>query len=297
MADSDQDLISRTIRFLNQQKEMYGDFSVKHEESLATEALKHGNTSEEAEAITGTQVHKDEKTELATEAQKHEVGVEKYDSVSQELVEEPKKEYQTEEKEPVLSEAEKIAQCSSLEELKVLCESTEVLKTDLKGTNLVFGVGNPNADLMIIGEAPGFNEDKQGEPFVGEAGQLLDKIMGAINFKREDIYIANILKHRPPENRDPKVEERANSLPYLLKQIDLVDPKLILCVGRVSGTTLLGKDDSLKNMRSTFHDFKGRELMVTYHPAALLRNQQWKRPTWEDVQKLRKRYDELGGKP
>ncbi|OAN60844.1 uracil-DNA glycosylase [Balneola sp. EhC07] len=212
-------------------------------------------------------------------------------------VEEVKTEYQTEEVKPELTEAELIAQCSTLEELKALCEKAETLKTDLEGTNLVFGVGNPNADLMIIGEAPGFNEDKQGEPFVGEAGQLLDKIMAAINFKRDDIYIANILKHRPPENRDPKVEERANSLPYLLKQIELVDPKLILCVGRVSGTTLLGKDDSLKNMRSKFHEFNGRELMVTYHPAALLRNQQWKRPTWEDVQKLRKRYDELGGKP
>lgn len=247
MAETDNDLISRTIRFLNQQKEMYGDFSVSSDVEL--------NKEVEVES-------------------------------TEEIVEEVE-----------LSDEEKIAQCSTLDELKSLSEVSEVLKTDLEGTNLVFGVGNPNADLMIIGEAPGFNEDKQGEPFVGEAGQLLDKIMGAINFKREDIYIANILKHRPPENRDPKVEERANSLPYLMKQIELVDPKLILCVGRVSGTTLLGKDDSLKNMRSTFHEFKGRELMVTYHPAALLRNQQWKRPTWEDVQKLRKRYDDLGGKP
>jgi DNA polymerase len=301
MAESENDLISRTIRFLNQQKEMYGDFSVKHEESLATKTQNHEKENNEVKVVsevhkqeevsaTGLQKHEtvSEEVEVSTKPQKHEHIEEKVVADTSVSVEEVK---------PELTEAELIAQCSTLEELKVLCEKAETLKTDLEGTNLVFGVGKPNADLMIIGEAPGFNEDKQGEPFVGEAGQLLDKIMAAINFKRGDIYIANILKHRPPENRDPKVEERANSLPYLLKQIELVDPKLILCVGRVSGTTLLGKDDSLKNMRSKFHEFNGRELMVTYHPAALLRNKQWKRPTWEDVQKLRERYDELGGKP
>tara|TARA_R110002124_G_scaffold48026_4_gene142189 strand:+ start:10523 stop:11320 length:798 start_codon:yes stop_codon:yes gene_type:complete len=265
MSDSENDLISRTIRFLNQQKEMYGEFQVV----------------------------------AATKSQKHESGSTRTESIPESAVsevEETKEEYSSEAKKE-LSEAELIAQCSTLDELRTLCESAEALKTDLQGTNLVFGVGNPNADLMIVGEAPGFNEDKQGEPFVGQAGQLLDKIIGAINFKREDIYIANILKHRPPDNRNPKAEERAKSLPYLLKQIELVDPKLILCVGRVSATTLLVKDDSLKNMRSKFHEFHGRELMVTYHPAALLRNAQWKRPTWEDVQKLRERYDELRGQP
>ncbi|MEQ9091360.1 MAG: uracil-DNA glycosylase [Balneola sp.] len=283
MAESENNLISRTIRFLNQQKEMYGEFSVNIEEASATKSQNHKSVSE--------------KVEVTTESQKHENIENKTEVESSVLVEEVKTGYQNEEVKPELTEAELIAQCSTLDELCALCENADALKTDLEGTNLVFGVGNPNADLMIIGEAPGFNEDKQGEPFVGEAGQLLDKIMVAIKFNREDIYIANILKHRPPDNRDPKAEERANSLPYLLKQIELVDPKLILCVGRVSGTTLLDKDDSLKNMRSKFHEFKGRELMVTYHPAALLRNQQWKRPTWEDVQKLRKRYDELGGKP
>ncbi|MAB66884.1 MAG: uracil-DNA glycosylase [Bacteroidetes bacterium] len=289
---------------------MYGDFSVKHEESFATKTQNHESDNSEVKVVsevykqeevstTESRKHESvtEETEVITKAQNHENIEGKGVVDSSVSVEEVKTEYQTEEVKPELTEAELIAQCSTLEELKVLCEKAETLKTDLEGTNLVFGVGNPNADLMIIGEAPGFNEDKQGEPFVGEAGQLLDKIMDAINFKREDIYIANILKHRPPENRDPKVEERANSLPYLLKQIELVDPKLILCVGRVAGTTLLSKDDSLKNMRSKFHKFHGRELMVTYHPAALLRNQQWKRPTWEDVQKLRERYDDLGGKP
>ena len=187
--------------------------------------------------------------------------------------------------------------CNTLEELELLCESADELKTDLQGTNLVFGTGNPAADLMLIGEAPGEQEDIQGEPFVGAAGQLLNKILGAINFSREDVYIANILKHRPKGNRNPNDEECRNSLPYLYKQIDLVNPKLILCLGKVSGTTLLGKNTTLKSMRGTFYPFRGAELTVTYHPAALLRKQQWKRPVWEDVQRVRKRYDELGCKP
>lgn len=187
--------------------------------------------------------------------------------------------------------------CKTLEELRVLCEESDDLKTDLGDTNLVFGTGNPNADLMLIGEAPGYYEDQQGEPFVGKAGQLLNKILSAINFQRDDVYIANILKHRPPKNRDPKPEERRRSLPYLRRQIELIDPKLILCLGRVSATTLLERDDSLKDMRGKFHPFMDRNLMVTYHPAALLRNPQWKRPAWEDVQLLREKYDELGCKP
>jgi len=190
-----------------------------------------------------------------------------------------------------------IAACNTLDELIELCKAADELRTELKGTNLVFGTGNPRADLMLIGEAPGEQEDKEGEPFVGAAGQLLNKILAAINFSRDDIYIANILKHRPPGNRNPNDEERRNSLPYLYKQIELVNPKLILCLGKVSATTLLGKDTTLKSMRGTFYPFRGTELTVTYHPAALLRNQQWKRPVWEDVQSVRKRYDELGCKP
>lgn len=187
--------------------------------------------------------------------------------------------------------------CKTLEELRELCEASDNLKTDLEDTNLVFGIGNPHADLMLIGEAPGYYEDQQGEPFVGKAGKLLNKILAAINFQRDDVYIANILKHRPPKNRDPKPEERQRSLPYLRRQIELIDPKLILCLGRVSATTLLDRDDSLKNMRGKFHPFMDRDLMVTYHPAALLRHPQWKHPTWEDIQLLREKYDELGCKP
>jgi uracil-DNA glycosylase len=193
--------------------------------------------------------------------------------------------------------AERLEACTTLDELRVLCASADELKTDLENTNLVFGVGNPQADLMIIGEAPGEQEDIQGEPFVGAAGQLLNKILMAIQFERNDVYIANILKHRPPGNRNPSSSERERSLPYLLRQIDLIQPKIILCLGRVSGTTMLGRDDSLKNLRGKFYPIRNTELTVTYHPAALLRNPEWKRPTWEDVQKVRERYDELGGKP
>jgi DNA polymerase len=151
---------------------------------------------------------------------------------------------------------------------------------------------------MIIGEAPGAEEDKQGEPFVGKAGKLLDKILGAIDFAREEVYIANILKHRPPNNRNPKPEERERSLPFLLRQIDIIEPKLILAVGKVAAQTLLDKNLSLTKMRGQFHDFRGNyQLLATYHPAALLRHQKWKRPTWEDVQLLREKYDELDGKP
>ena len=188
------------------------------------------------------------------------------------------------------------AAARTLEELFEICLTADVLRTDLADTRLVFGTGNPNADLMLIGEAPGLQEDKQGEPFVGKAGQLLNKILAAISFRREDVYIANILKHRPPNNRDPLPEERDRSLPYLYRQIELIQPKLILCLGRISVQTLLNTSEPMKNLRSRFHPFhNGIELLVTFHPAALLRNPAWKRDTWEDVQLLRKRYDELAG--
>ena len=156
-------------------------------------------------------------------------------------------------------------------------------------TKLVFGVGNPNADLMLIGEAPGRNEDLQGEPFVGRAGQLLDKILAAIKLSREEVYIANVLKCRPPNNRDPLKSESDTCQPYLKQQIELIKPKLILALGRVSGAWLLGEDLALKDMRNKSYIYNGIEMMVTYHPAALLRNPNWKRPCWEDMQKVRDR--------
>lgn len=160
-------------------------------------------------------------------------------------------------------------------------------------TNTVFGVGNPEATLLLIGEAPGRDEDLQGEPFVGAAGQLLNKILGAIGFARDDVYIANILKCRPPNNRDPEPDEVQACLPNLLEQLDIIQPKLILTMGRVAAQTLLETNTPLGRLRQRVHDYRGLPLMVTYHPAALLRRAEYKRPTWEDVQKVRDLHAEL----
>jgi uracil-DNA glycosylase family 4 len=160
-------------------------------------------------------------------------------------------------------------------------------------TKFVFGVGNPKADLVFVGEAPGADEDIQGEPFVGRAGQLLNKILEAIHFKREEVYICNILKCRPPNNRDPQADEIDICEPYLWKQLELMHPKIIICLGRVAAQTLLRTNDGLNNLRGKVHNYRGMKLVVTYHPAALLRNPNWKKPTWEDVQWIRKMYDEM----
>jgi uracil-DNA glycosylase family 4 len=182
---------------------------------------------------------------------------------------------------------------TSLADLEAFMQQNILTPIDATRKNLVFGVGNPQATLMVIGEAPGADEDAKGEPFVGKSGQLLTKILSAVNFNRADIYIANILKSRPPDNRDPLKEEIAAHFPILVRQIELIQPKIILCAGRVAGNNLLGKSETMGKLREGFHEFMGIPVVVTYHPAALLRNEQWKRPTWEDVQKLRKKHDEI----
>ena len=155
-------------------------------------------------------------------------------------------------------------------------------------TNFVFGVGDPNAELMLVGEAPGKQEDLMGEPFVGRAGKLLDDILRAINRKRGDgVYIANVLKCRPPNNRDPLPSEVDKCEIYLQKQIQLIKPKLIVALGRVAGKTLLKMDVPLKELRGKTHDYNGTTLRVTYHPAALLRNSNFKPPTWDDFKWIR----------
>lgn len=158
-------------------------------------------------------------------------------------------------------------------------------------TKFVFGVGNPNADILVIGEAPGADEDAQGEPFVGRAGQLLTKILEAVNLKREDVFIANIIKCRPPGNRRPEADEVAECEPYLYKQIDLLQPKFILALGLTAVDTLLKKKHTMAAIRGKELQFRGIPMIATYHPAALLRNPEWKRATWEDVQYLRRLYD------
>ena len=163
-----------------------------------------------------------------------------------------------------------------------------------KGRNkFVFGSGNPNADVMVVGEGPGAEEDKQGLPFVGRAGQLLTDMLRAINFEREEVYIGNVIKCRPPGNRTPLPDEMDTCLPYLKKQIELIQPKLILCLGLTAAKALLKKRESLGKIRGQVYEFEGIAVMVTYHSAALLRNPNWKRPCWEDLQKFRKLYDEL----
>lgn len=160
-------------------------------------------------------------------------------------------------------------------------------------TQTVFGVGDADADLVFIGEAPGRDEDRLGEPFVGRAGKLLNEILRAIGFRREDVYICNILKCRPPDNRDPEREEVDTCEPYLKRQLEIIAPQVICCLGRVAAQTLLGTRASLTAMRETVHFYEGIPVVVTFHPAALLRNPHWKRPTWDDVRKLRALHDAL----
>ena len=181
----------------------------------------------------------------------------------------------------------------SIVDLETLIHNCEKCSLGASRNKFVFGDGNPNADIMIIGEAPGAEEDKQGIPFVGRAGKLLTDILKAIQLTREDIYIANILKCRPPSNRNPLPSERELCMPYLYKQIELIQPKVILLLGLVAANALLKLKTSLTKMRGNVYELEGVKTMVTYHPAALLRNPHWKRGTWEDVQQFKKLYDSL----
>ena len=153
-------------------------------------------------------------------------------------------------------------------------------------TNLVFGEGNPNADLMFIGEAPGQEEDLQGRPFVGRAGVLLSRIIKAMGLRREEVYIANILKDRPPNNRNPKEDEIKACIGYLLEQIEIIRPRVICALGSFAAKELLKEKRSISQIRGKFYNFKDIKLMPTYHPAYLLRNPQDKRLVWEDMKKI-----------
>lgn len=154
---------------------------------------------------------------------------------------------------------------------------------------VVFGSGDPNADLLFIGEGPGAEEDRQGLPFVGRAGELLTRIIEAIDLTREQVYIANIVKCRPPGNRDPEPAEVVACRGYLERQIELIQPRLIVALGRVAAQTLLGNDLPLGRMRGDWYQVSGVPTIVTYHPAALLRNASFKRPVWEDMKRVRER--------
>lgn len=183
------------------------------------------------------------------------------------------------------------ARLSSLDELARSVEKCTRCDLYRTANHAVPGDGNPNADLVCVGEAPGANEDATGHAFVGTAGQLLTKILAAINLTREDVFICNVLKHRPPANRNPTPDEVEACSPYLLRQLELVKPKVILTLGAFAAQTLLETKTPIGKLRGQVHLFHGIPLVVTYHPAALLRNSAWKRPTWEDVQFARRLLD------
>ena len=152
---------------------------------------------------------------------------------------------------------------------------------------VVFGVGNPNADLMFVGEAPGADEDAQGIPFVGRAGQLLTKMILAIQLERDQVYIANVIKCRPPENRNPEPDEIATCEPFLFQQIDAVQPRVIVALGSFAAKTLLRTQDSISRLRGRVYDFRGAKLIPTFHPSFLLRSPDRKRDAWEDLKRAR----------
>jgi uracil-DNA glycosylase len=162
-------------------------------------------------------------------------------------------------------------------------------------TNPVPGEGNPKARLVCVGEAPGANEDATGRPFVGPAGNLLTKILAAVDLTREEVFIVNVLKHRPPGNRNPLPDEVAACSPYLVRQLELIKPKVIVAFGTFAAQTLLETKTPIGKLRGLVHQYHGIPLVVTYHPAALLRNPAWKRPTWEDVKLARRVLDKPTG--
>ena len=161
--------------------------------------------------------------------------------------------------------------------------------------SVVFGSGNPDAGLMFVGEAPGAEEDRTGLPFVGAAGALLTRMIEAIGFKREDVYIANVIKCRPPGNRDPRPEEIETCKPFLERQIEHIQPAAICALGLFAAQTLLETSEPMGSLRGRIFSYRGIHLIPTYHPAALLRNRHWKRPAWEDLQLLRRVYDNAAG--
>jgi DNA polymerase len=163
-------------------------------------------------------------------------------------------------------------------------------------TKFVYGVGNPDAEIMFVGEAPGAEEDRRGEPFVGRAGQLLDKILAAMGLSRDQVYITNILKSRPPNNRDPQPAEMEACFPYLIEQIRLIKPKIICALGRIAAQAMLKTSTPLGKLRGQWHSYEDIPFIVTYHPAALLRFQEYKKGTWQDMQMLMARYEKLKNK-
>ena len=176
---------------------------------------------------------------------------------------------------------------SDLESIRAEIGDCQRCKLAPKRTNIVFGSGNANADLVFVGEAPGFDEDQQGLPFVGRAGQLLTKIIESINLKREDVYICNVLKCRPPENRNPEPDEVGSCNPFLRKQLAVIRPKIVCCLGTFAAQIVLQTAAPISRLRGKFIDMDGIRIIATFHPAYLLRSPEKKREVWEDMKQIR----------
>ncbi len=181
----------------------------------------------------------------------------------------------------------------SWEELESIAKNCHRCRLCEGRHNVVVGTGNKQAEVMLVGEGPGYNEDMQGEPFVGAAGQLLDKMLGAIGLNRQDVYIANVVKCRPPQNRDPLPDEQEVCIKYLRCQFMLIKPKIIVCLGRIAAKALITPSFAITRDRGKWYCKKGVQFMATFHPSALLRDESKKRFAWEDMKALRKRIDEL----
>ncbi len=209
----------------------------------------------------------------------------KYTPATQEKIGLAKTEYHTTVK---TSENIAITKADKMAQLQEQIKNCQNCKLSSLRTNIVFGEGNLNAELFFVGEAPGENEDLQGKPFVGKAGILLTKIINAMNLSREEVYIGNIIKCRPPKNRDPENDEIDACINIILAQIDIIKPKIICTLGRVSSKTLLATDEKISKLRGKFYDFRGIKLMPTFHPAHLLHHPESKKPVWEDMQMIMK---------
>ena len=184
-----------------------------------------------------------------------------------------------------------LASAQSLADVAKAISVCKACSLSATAINHVPGEGNPESKFVIVGEAPGATEDELGRPFVGKSGDLLTKILEAIGFKREDVFICNVLKHRPPGNRNPTPDEVVACAPFLLRQLDILKPKVILALGNFAAQTLLDTDVGITKLRGVEHTYHGIPLVATFHPAALLRNPNFKRPAWEDVQLARRIFD------
>ncbi len=181
----------------------------------------------------------------------------------------------------------------SLKDLEKICKNCKKCRLHENRNEVVFGDGNPKADILIVGEGPGFNEDKQGKPFVGRAGQLLDKMLKAINLNRKEVYITNIVKCRPPDNRNPQESEIEKCLPYLRWQVKIIQPKIIVSLGSVSAKVLIDKNIKITKDRGKIVEKGNIKFLPTYHPAYLLRNPNAKKDAWEDLKLISETLKEL----